>query len=53
MQHDSNDRHGDQKSKGPDTRTAADDIDKDDPHKVKKLANAAKDSDVASTAEEE
>ena len=37
----------------PDPRTAADDIDKDDPHKAEKLANIGKDADVAEEAEKE
>ena len=37
----------------PDPRTAADDIDTDDPHKAEKLANIGKDTDVAEEAEKE
>ena len=42
-------------SKGvfPDPRTAADDIDSEDPHKAEKLANIGKDTDVAEEAEKE
>lgn len=37
----------------PDPRTAADDIDEDDPRKAAKLANIGKDADVAEAAEQE
>ena len=51
MQHESSNSNGDQQSSGPDPRTAADDIDEDDPHKVEKLANIGKDVDVADVEE--
>ena len=53
MQHDSSNSNSDQQPSRPDPRTAADDIDENDPHKVEKLANIGKDTDVAEAAENE